>query len=85
MGEEKIYDKIYLKQLSFICFFYFLAKRSNGYYFLLSPKHEGKANHFYIVCLVLFSLGFHDCVRISFEVCEATSPYKVHLFLDQVY
>lgn len=21
MGEEKIYDKIYLKQLSFICFF----------------------------------------------------------------
>lgn len=85
MGEEKIYDKIYLKQLSFIWFFISWLRDQMAITFLLFPKHEGKANHFYIVCLVLFSLGFHDCVRISFEVCEATSPYKVHLFLDQVY
>lgn len=42
MGEEKIYDKIYLKQLSFICFFisWLRDQMAITFYSLLNTKER---------------------------------------------
>lgn len=52
MGEEKIYDKIYLKQLSFICFFIsWLRDQMAITFYSLLVRRKGKS---FLYCLFGF-------------------------------